>query len=791
MESGRIWGRGIEWDAVRGLLAREARTIMGRERAAAASPLTDLPAIRAEIALTREARAALTGSGAPPLESIPDVRPALDRCRAPGAVLDGPDLVPLIPVLDTARALSGWARGITPVAPTLAARAGGLPVLAELHDRLRRCLEDDGAVTDAASKRLGQVRREILERRQRLVRDLERLWDAKDAERIFAERYVTVRHGRYVVPVRAESRSRVRGIVHDRSQSGQTLFVEPESAVDANNDLVQLIREEEAEVTRVLAELTDAVRARMDDVVTLVDVIGAIDWIMARGEAAERMDAVEPDVRDARSVFVRAARHPLLLAQSWQDAARPVVPVDLELGDDRPLLLITGPNAGGKTIALKTLALFVLMAQVGCHVPAAEGARLPLVSRLFAIIGDDQSVSENLSTFSAFVKQVREILDEADDQSLVLLDELGAGTDPDEGAALAQAILEELEARGALVVATTHLEPLKAFAGTHPRARNASVEFDAATLGPTFRLRYGQPGPSYALAIAARLGLGAELIARAQGHRTAQQARMAELLARLDEHTRAELERTDAIERREQETAGRLAAAQEAETRARARADELVARARAEASTLVTDIKRAINAEWETLRRSDRSRESLNDSRRRVSDAAARLSVVPPAPAHGASVEGIVPGARVRAEHLGVQGEVLAISGATATVQSGTVTVRVPLHALRLAAAPAPGATTRSRRDGRVTLPDTAAPNPELHLIGRTTDEARDLVEQYLDHAFLAGLGRVRLVHGKGTGALRKAVRDLLAGHPLVDSFRDGEPSEGGTGATVAALRVS
>jgi DNA mismatch repair protein MutS2 len=796
MESGRIWGRGIEWDAVRGLLAREARTVMGRERAVEAAPLTDLASIRAELELTREARAALATAGPPSLESVPDVRPALERCRAPGTVLDGPDLVQVIPVLATARTLSGWARGVAPVAPTLSQRASSLPSLADLHDLLRRALDDDGAVTDQASRRLGQMRREILERRRRIVHDLERLWEAPDADRMFAERYVTVRHGRYVVPVRAEARSRVRGIVHDRSQSGQTLFVEPERAVEANNDLVQLQREEAAEVARILAELTDALRTRLDDVTALVDVIGTVDWILARGQAATRMDAVEPEVTAARTVAVRSARHPLLLAQSWRDPERPVVPIDLELGDDRPLLLITGPNAGGKTIALKTLALFVLMAQVGCHVPAAEGARLPLVSRLFAIIGDDQSVSENLSTFSAFVKQVREILADADAHSLVLLDELGAGTDPDEGAALAQAILEALDARGALVAATTHLEPLKAFASTHPRARNASVEFDGATLAPTFRLRYGKPGQSYALAIAARFGLGPELIARAQEHRTAQQARMSELLAWLDEHTRCEAERTLAIERREQEAVARLTAAREAEAAARARAEELVARARADAGAKVAEITRAINAEWERLRRGDRSRETLKDSRQRVREAAARLpaaegpGVTGGAAPAGAAPEAIGPGARVRAEHLGVQGEVIAINGTTATVQSGTITVRVPLRALRLAAA-TPGATPPARRDGRITLPDKAAPHAELHLIGRTTDEACSLVEQYLDDAFLAGLGRVRLVHGKGSGALRKAVRDLLTGHPLVESFRDGEPSEGGSGATVAALKVS
>jgi DNA mismatch repair protein MutS2 len=800
MEAGRIWGRGIEWDAVRGLLAREARTVMGRERALGASPLTDLADIHAELELTREARAALTTTGAPPLENLPDVRPVLVRCRADGAVLDGLELVQLIPLLDTARAGSAWARIVLPVAPKLGARMSNLPVLADIHEMLRRCLDDDGTVTDRASRRLAQIRREILDRRRRIVQDLERLWDGKDAERVFADRYVTVRHGRYVVPVRAEARARVRGIVHDRSQSGQTLFVEPDGIVDANNDLVQREREEDAEVARILAELTATIRARVDDLVTLVDVIGRVDWVLARAAAAERMEAIEPIVGDAREVAVRAARHPLLLAQSWHDPTRPVVPIDLELGhltamggqvqDDRPLLLITGPNAGGKTIALKTLALFVLMAQVGCHIPAAEGARLPCLSRLFAIIGDDQSVSENLSTFSAFVKQVREILAEADDRSLVLLDELGAGTDPDEGAALAQAILEELAARGALVIATTHLEPLKAFASTHPRARNASVEFDGATLAPTFRLRYGQPGQSYALSIAARLGLGADLIARAQSHRSAQQARMSELLAWLDEHTRCEAERTLAIERREQEAVARLTAAREVEASARARADALVAQARAEASAMVAEIKRAINTEWERLRRSDRSRDALKDSRQRVSDATARFTTVPPTASPPVMPESIVPGARVRAEHLGVQGEVVAVNGSTATVQSGTVTVRVPLGALRLDGAPATSATT-PRRDTRITLPDKAAPHPELHLIGRTTDEARDLVEHYLDDAFLAGLGRVRFVHGKGTGALRKAVRDLLAAHPLVDSFRDGEPSEGGAGATVAALKVS
>jgi DNA mismatch repair protein MutS2 len=786
MEAGRIWGRGIEWDAVRGLLSDETRTEMGRERARAAEPAVELSTIESAIEMTAEARLALAEKGAPPLSSVPDVRGLLDHCRLPGSVLEGPDLVLLLPVLDTAAKLAAYGRGLESAAARIAALISSVPRVGDLAEALRRALDDDGTVRDDASPRLRHLRRELRERRKRLVADLERLFQTPDADRIFAERFVTVRHGRYVVPVRAEARARIRGIVHDRSQSGQTLFVEPADAVDANNDLMQATREEEAEIARILAALTDAVRERADDVERLVETIAEIDWIFARGHLADRMGATRPVLGAGGDVTLRAARHPLLLAQSWRDPSRDVVPVDVEITRDRPLLVITGPNAGGKTIALKTLALHTLMAQVGCHIPAGEGSRLPVADKLHAIIGDDQSVAENLSTFSAFVKQVREILAEADEGSLVLLDELGAGTDPDEGAALAQAILESLAERGALVMATTHLEPLKTFASTHPRARNAAVEFDAATLTPTFRLVYDRPGQSWALTIAARLGLPAELIERAQAHRSEETARLSELLERLDEQTRTEADRTRAIERREQEAAARLAWAHEQESQAAARARETEGRAREEAARLVADVRRSVAAEWDRLKRADRSRRSLEETRRRLNETAARFAPpAPPAPSGAIDTDAFVPGATVVAEHLGVRGEIAAISGATATVRSGSVTLRVPVAALRPVASPA-----ANRAPATIRVPDKTGVAAELHLLGRTTDEARDLVEQYLDDAFLAGLPAVRLVHGKGTGALRKAVRTLLATHPHVASFRDGEPSEGGAGATVAALKV-
>jgi DNA mismatch repair protein MutS2 len=369
---------------------------------------------------------------------------------------------------------------------------------------------------------------------------------------------------------------------------------------------------------------------------------------------------------------------------------------------------------------------------------------------------------------------------------------------------LARAILEMLADRGALVVATTHLEPLRAFAAAEPRARNASVEFDAATLAPTFRLVYDRPGQSWAVAIAARLGLPRTLILRAEGLRTADARRLSELLAQLDARNRSEADRVRELERRETETAARLAAAREAERLASDQARTLLDRAKAEAGALLTDIRRAVSSEWERLKRTERSRPALQDSRRRLQEAAAR--VTPSIPDAAPSDRPLVPGTAVVAAHLGLKGELLEIQGETATVRAGSVTVRVPVAALRHSDAGidrngskpdrrAPEALRRGP-DGKSRNPDGTANNlrsigAELLLLGKTTDEARDLVEQYLDDAFMAGLPSVRLVHGKGTGALRKAVRTLLSSHPLVETFRDGEPSEGGAGATVAALKVS
>ena len=829
---------GLEWPQVLALLAHEARTPMGRELATATLPFTDPGAIRRALGETRQARVALGQTGVPPWEGIPDVRPTLEIARVPGSVAEALDLAALIPLLEATGRLLAYGRAIQPVAPDLTEALAGFPRQTELADLLRRSLDADGQVRDEAAPALRRVRRRIRDLRRELVRRLEAYFTAPGADTTFQERYVTVRHGRYVLPIRAEAKGRLRGIVHDRSQSGATLFVEPEAVVEANNDLVQATREEETEVLRILAALTDTVRAALPELDDLVAGIGGLDLIFARGALAERMEAVEPAIADERDVFLPGALNPLLLAQSWRIAAGAavagrgepeasradmeiepsgsVIPMDIEITADRPVLVITGPNAGGKTVALKTLGLLVLMAQSGCHVPARDGARLPVFSQCFAIVGDEQSVAENLSTFSAFVKQLRDVLERVDARSLVLLDELGAGTDPDDGAALAQAVLEALAERGALVAASTHLEPLKGFASTHPRARNASVEFDPERLAPTFRLIYDRPGQSYALSIGARLGLPAALIERAHAHRSTQQRQLQELLARLDDRDRKDAERAAHLERREAESAGLLARAQAELEAAKASARETVARARAEAQRLVTEVRRHVNEEWDRLKRAEKSRPELERARKRLVETARQVEHTAGAAAREPDGAGpVVVGDRVEITHLGLKGDALGVDGETVTVQAGAVTVKVPMQALRVMSRdpsprPSPqgeegGTSLRLRRGraqgeadsdspvtggrrGRITTPGKGAVAVELNIIGRTTDEARDLLEKYLDDAFLAGLSSVRIIHGKGTGALRRAVEELLSAHPLVAEHRPGASSEGGAGATVAAL---
>ena len=777
MTSGDVLG----WGTFQELLARFAATPFGRDRARALLPVRTGPDARAALEETRAARQTLTTEGPPPWEGVTDIRETLGRARPDGAVLDGPALVALGRTLATVERIAAYGQRIAAPAPGLAGQCRDLPLCAELAAAITHHLDADGRLLDRASPRLRTLRRQIHALRADLTARLERLLDNAAVAPALQERYVTVRNGRYVLPVRDDARRAVRGIVHDRSASGATLFIEPDEVIDLNNQLIQRGLEERDEEQRLLGELTGRVHEELLELETLVAALGALDLAFARAGLAERLGATEPEVADGGDLELRSARHPLLVVQSWERGT-PVVPVDLLVPADRPGLLITGPNAGGKTVALETVGLLVLMAHAGCHVPAEPGARLPLTDQVLAVIGDEQSLAQNLSTFSSFVRQIREILATATARSLVLLDELGAGTDPAEGAALGAALIEALLDRGARVVATTHLEPLKVFAEVTPRCRNASVAFDAERLEPTFRLEYGRPGPSYALTIGERLGLPAPVIARARTHLTEASRRIETLIAELAARERAAEARLAEAARREAEAAAALEHARQALARAEAEASRLRREAHAQARDVVVEARRRVGQELERLKAEETTRRRAQEAYHRLRAAEAELT-----PPTGPSADAGAPASgEVRLRGLGLRGRVVAEDEGTVTVQAGSLTVRVPKSELE--AAPEAAGRRRAPPTPAVSLPSRYDVPRELHLLGRTTDEARAAVEKFLDDAVLAGYDAVRVVHGKGTGALKRAVEACLRGHPLVARFRPGAPSEGGAGATVVEL---
>ena len=784
-------GDPLGWPAFRELLARFTATPFGRDRALDLTSTALLPVIRSVLAETAEARRALGAEGPPPFPAPDDIRPLLADAAPVGATLDGPSLVRLGRTLEAVGRLHAYGTRVTAVAPGLATGLHALPRLESLAQDLRTQLDPDGHLRDEASPRLRSLRRELVRLRADLQLRLERLLDSPAWAPALQERYVTVRNGRYVVPVRDDARRVIRGIIHDRSQSGATVFVEPEEAVPLNNDLVQRQLEERAEVERLLAVLTDRVRTELRALHGLVEGLGSLDLAFARAGLAERLDATEPQVEMGGDLDLPAARHPLLVAQGWGRAGAPgstltpptVVPVDLHVSAAKPGLVISGPNSGGKTVALETCGLLVLMAQVGCHLPTASGSRVPVCDEVLAVIGDEQSLAQNLSTFSSFVAQMREILDRAGPRTLVLLDELGAGTDPAEGAALGQALLEALLDRGARVVVTTHLEPLKVFAQTEARLANATVAFDTERLAPTFQLQYGYSGPSYALTIAARFGLPPAVVARARTHLTDASRRLDALLADLARREREAAARETAVREREAAAAARVDQAQEAARDAEREATRIRREAHAEARALLADARRRAGQELDRLQAETASRRDAQDAYHRLRAAEAEVATAPgAAEADAAEPAGLADGVTVRG--LGLRGRIVAEEGDTVTVQAGQLTVRVARD--QLDAAPAGSAPSRSPIP--VSIPQRDDVPREFYLIGLTADEARAAVEKYLDDAVLAGHATIRLVHGKGTGALKRAVDACLKAHPLVRSFHTADAVDGGAGATVAVL---
>ncbi len=768
--------RTLEFDKILEHVAAHTAFSASAHLARALTPSTDAEEIARRQGETTEARALLDQHSEMSVGGARDVRPLTKNAQL-NALLSPIDLLEIRQTLLAARTLRRALTRLDALYPRLAARALGLQELPVLVDAVGRAVNDRGEILDSASPKLARIRRDLNTARSRLMDKLQRILSSPTYAKILQEPIITQRDGRYVVPIRAEARGRLQGIVHDTSASGATLFIEPLSLVELGNRVRELEREEEREVEHILRELTGLVGAHAEVIDATVETLAEIDLAFAKAKYSAEIYGVEPRIEFRISNFeLLHARHPLLNPET-------VVPISIHLGHDFSILIITGPNTGGKTVTLKTVGLLALMAQSGLHIPAREGSRLPVFSGIYADIGDEQSIEQSLSTFSSHLKNIIEILREADERSIVLLDELGAGTDPVEGSALARAILTHLLERKIPAFVATHYAELKAFAHTTPGVQNASVEFDLETLSPTFHLTIGLPGQSNAFAIAARLGLDSAIIEQARGVLARGDVEMETMLAEI-KRARQEAAAAQAhaeLARHEAEKLAADARRQVAEIE-RSRA-EILERTRAEARAELNRLRQ----EWRTA---SLTREFVESELKKL-DAVAAERAAPtfaPSPFQGEGRgRGSAPlqvGDRVFVARLGQTGEVAGIDADGADVQVGNFRVRLKLDELGERVSEPP----REKISTPVQVPQVESPGLEVNLRGLRADDALDQLEKYLDRAYLAGLPYVRIVHGKGTGTLRKLARGLLREHPLVAEIREAEPHEGGEGVTIARL---
>ncbi|GFN23173.1 endonuclease MutS2 [Thermanaeromonas sp. C210] len=761
---------------------------LGKELALHLRPTTDIQEV--------QRRQAETGEACDFLRLYPDclpgvtrdIRPWVERAAA-GATLKGEELLAVAGTLNAGRRFRKavlQAEGPFPLLKGLAARVGDFR---RLEEEIAKAVGEDGEVKDEATPRLFQLRRRIRSVQEEIKARLDSYLRSPEMQKYLQDNIYTVRGNRYVLPVKQEYRHQVPGLIHDQSASGATLFIEPMALVELNNELRRLLAAEEQEVEAVLAGLSRMVGEAEEPLLETLEALGRLDFILAKGILSQRMEGVPPAINNSGRWRIQDGRHPLLSGE--------VVPVTLYLGEDFDILVITGPNTGGKTVTLKTIGLFTLMAQCGLHLPARQ-AEISGSSLVFADIGDEQSIEQSLSTFSSHMSHIVSLLHRVEPGSLVLLDEIGAGTDPTEGAALAVAILDYLASLGAKVVATTHYSELKVYAYTTPRVENAAVEFDSRTLRPTFRLLIGTPGESNAFIIARRLGLPEEVVERAKGFLSEEQKQVGQMIRSLAEDRRASeqaLREAEAIRRearqlqqqkeRELEEAGRRAA--EMVERAREEARSIVRRARTEVRELMKRLQQALAEEerQEKIKALHLARQQLASLSKEVEDKSEAYGAIP-----GGAPVSAAPGEEVWVVPLRQRGVILGRPGGEGevTVQVGNLKVNLKVNELRSLQQ---GAREKKLSGGWKVLsaPAAGAVKPKIDLRGLTADEACLQADKYLDEVYLAGLKVVSLIHGKGTGALRTALHAYLRSHPLVKGFRFGGAGEGGSGVTIVELK--
>ena len=776
----------LEFPLVRARLAAATSFPPSRRAAEALEPSNDPVIVARRLDETDQVRELLGERSGIGVGGAHDIGPWVERA-ARGGRLDPAQFLEIGETLDaTARLATNLADDRRPLLHALARELHDVPAL---RSTLTRSFDPMGELLDTASPRLGGLRAAVRVAYDRLRRRLDALVGAELGNAL-QEPIITLRNGRYVVPVKAEARSRVKGIVHDASGSGQTLFIEPLVAVELGNAWREAQVAEQEEIARILDELSAFVAANAAALRETLDALARFDLWAARASLAAEMDGVRAETADRPEVILLSARHPGLAGR--------VVPIDIRIGDGYTALVVTGPNTGGKTVTLRTLGLLSLMHQSGLHIPAAAGSRLPVWSDVFADIGDEQSVAQSLSTFSGHLRRITSIVDAAGPGTLVLLDELGAGTDPTEGSALAQALLDHFIRAGAIVAATTHYAELKAYAHTTEGARNAAVEFDLESLTPTYRLTIGLPGGSQAFAIAERLGLPPGIVEDARSRLSEAQRSFEATLASIRATEGETADALEAARSAEDRARDALRVAQEERRTARRERDEAVRAARAEADAVLAALREELATTRQALQRETVTEGTLDSAVERADALAARLPDVEDADEDATELP-VEPdrvwqvGERVRTRTGGWEGRIAALdrNGRRATIESGGMRIVVDVTDLLPSAAPAaahPGSTTGpagSASVGAIRLTRARSVASSLDLRGARVEEALESLERYLEDASLAGMPSVTVIHGLGTGALRDAVRTAAAGHPLVKDLRPGERGEGGDGATI------
>lgn len=786
----------LELDKIINKLSGLCVSDLGRELVQELEPCDSLPKVQRMLNETSDAVDFILRRGSPPMGGIHDIRGSLRRVEI-GTALNPGELLRIADVLRACRSLKNYSSIVdnkdNDNANCIGELIASLETNRRIEDKINVAIVSEEEISDNASSALSSVRRQIREQQASIKDKLESMIRSSKYQKLMQESIVTMRQDRYVIPVKAECRSEVPGLVHDSSASGATLFIEPMAVVEANNSIRQLKTKEQLEIERILQELSADVANIAPQLKADMEIFAKLDFAFAKAKLSLEMKGVCPKLNSNKKVNIKKGRHPLLDPKT-------VVPTNIWVGENFTTLVVTGPNTGGKTVTLKTLGLFTLMAESGLHVPAAEGTELSIFGKVFADIGDEQSIEQSLSTFSSHMTNIVRILEEADDNSLILFDELGAGTDPTEGAALAMAILQKLHEKGAITVATTHYSELKVYALTTDGVENACCEFDVETLRPTYNLLIGVPGKSNAFAISRRLGLKEEILDKAKEFLSGEAIKFEDVLMTIEKNRReSENERLKASSYRlEIETLKKELESQKQKLidqkekilrEAREESRRLLMDTKQEVEDMLAEMKRAAKEHDESLR-NKAAEEIRSRLRSNIKDVEGALSEgLFPRQSYVKPPENLKPGDTVMIVNLNQKGTVVSPPGkdGEAVVQAGIMKINV--HVTNLKLIDEQMEEVRKTGLGKIGMSKSMNISSRLDIRGTNVDEAVEILGKFLDDAALAGLSEVTIIHGKGTGVLRNGVHQYLKTNKHVKSYRLGKYGEGETGVTIVELK--